>query len=178
VLRHPLRDFAAFTLLELITVILIVGILAAMAAGIFSDARSRAEKAGCVSNLKNLYVGTAAYVQDQGHWPQVDPAQLQTADIEYAKAWMAALEKYGLKQPNWLCPSNQRLLNNPDMTNPKNIRIDYLATPFDEETMTPYKWPLQPWFIERGAVHPGGNLIIFTNGQISTLTEAYHMQQQ
>ena len=147
-----------------------------MGVGVFSDMRTRAEKIKCMANLRNLYAGAEAYRQDQAHWPQVDPALLKDGGMPYYQQWIAALQPYGIGISNWLCPTNQRLLNNPDMSDPKNLRIDYLATPFDDKTMTPHLWPRQPWFIERGAVHEGGNLIIFTNGQIESLQDTLSSQ--
>ena len=168
--RH--QRVAAFTLLELVTAVVIIAILFVIGAGVFSDMRTRAEKVKCTANLRNLYVGAEAYRQDQGHWPQVDTELLEEEDEQqYCQQWIDALRPYGLKLSNWLCPTNQRLLKNPDMSDPKNLRIDYLPTPFDDKTMTPHLWPKQPWFIERAAVHEGGNLIIYTNGQIESMKD-------
>ncbi len=150
----------------------IIAILSVMGLGVFSEMRTRADKVKCIANLKNLYAGAEAYRQDQGHWPQIDPALLKGTGTQFYEQWIAALKAYGFGLSNWLCPSNQRLLNNPDMTKPKNVRIDYLPTPFDDKPMTPHLWPTQPWFIERGAVHEGGNLLIYTNGQVGTLQDA------
>lgn len=169
--RH-LHRVAGFTLLELATVITIVAILAVMGIGIFSDMRHRADKVKCIGNLRNLYAGAEAFRQDQAHWPQIDPALLKDGGTEYYEQWIAALKPYGFGLSNWLCPTTQRQLNNPDMSKRENVRIDYLPMPFDDKTMTPHLWPKQPWFIERGSVHEGGNLLIYTNGQIGTLQEA------
>ena len=57
-------------------------------------------------------------------------------------------------------------LGNPDLHDPNNIRLDYTPMPFDANPRTPYRWPLQPWFIEKNSVHGNGNLIMFTNGSI------------
>jgi hypothetical protein len=61
------------------------------------------------------------------------------------------------------------LLHNPDLTNPANVRVDYVAMPFDDKPTTPHQWPRQPWFVETVDVHGNGNLIIFTDGSISDL---------
>jgi prepilin-type N-terminal cleavage/methylation domain-containing protein len=176
--RLNLRSVAAFTLLELLTVITIIGILAVMFVGVFADMRNRAETAGCITNLKSLYAAAAAYVQQNGQWPQIATNTLATPnDTTYANAWIKAFGPFGLAQKNWVCPAVQRELNNPDLTNSQNTRVDYIATPFDAKPGTPYLWPHQPWFIERGAVHPGGNLIIWSNGQIVTLQEALQFSQ-
>jgi hypothetical protein len=58
------------------------------------------------------------------------------------------------------------------MTITANIRVDYYATPFDASPRTPYRWSTQPWFIEKGSPHPGGNLIIYEDGAVLTLVQA------
>lgn len=175
-LRFRSPGYAAFTMMELMTVIVIVGILATMVFGAMADIQYRADRAGCATNLKNLYTGAATYLQEQGSWPQIDPKLISSGDTSYAQQWIDALGRFGITRANWLCPSVQRLMHDPDVTLPQNVRIDYTATPFDEKGMTPYLWPKQPWFVERAAVHGGGNLIIFTNGQISSLKEALQYQ--
>ena len=162
----------AFTLIELVTVIVVIAILATMLTGISVELRSRADRVKCVQNLKNLYTATATYVNQQGFWPQIDPFAAGGDKKVYAKSWVAALQPLGVTQTNWICPTVQRVLNNPDMTRDENYRIDYMATSFDSKPMTPYLWPHQPWFAERGAVHGGGNLLIWANGQIVSLDEA------
>ena len=159
----------AFTLMELVTVILIVGILLAMILPGFGYLRNKAERSKCLQNLRNLYVGMTVYLQDHGSWPQIDPGSLNTP--EYPQAWIKILEPYNLSTQNWVCPSVQRALNNPDLTKPATRRIDYFATPFGEERNLPYKYPRQPWFIERGDMHGDGQLILFPTGQVQSLKE-------
>lgn len=167
------RSVAAFTLLELLTVVIIIGILAAMTIGVASDIRSRADAAACSANLKNLYAAGAAYVQDNGRWPQISTNTIKIqGDTRYPNAWIAAFKPYNMGQINWICPTVQREMHNPDLSVAANVRIDYIGTPFDNLPNTPFRWPHQPWFMERGAVHPGGNLLIWSNGQIVNLTEA------
>jgi prepilin-type N-terminal cleavage/methylation domain-containing protein len=171
-LRSRFQRSAAFTLMELMTVVVIIGILAAMVFGVVSDVQYRADRSTCIGNLKALYTGSAVYIQEQGHWPQIDPQLLVGNDKAYASAWIDALSPCGVAKINWICPSVQRLMHNPDITKPNNLRVDYMATPFDEKSITPYLWPKQPWFVERGSVHGGGNLLIWTNGQVVSLKEA------
>ena len=143
-----------------------------MITGVIIDMRSRAERVQCVQNLKNLYAAGATYVAQQGSWPQIDPTMGGSDRTLYAKAWVAAFQPMGLTQTNWICPTVQRVLSNPSLID-DNYRIDYIATPFDDKPMTPYLWPHQPWFVERGSVHgTGGNLMIWSNGQVVTLSEA------
>lgn len=163
------RPRAAFTLMELMTVVLIIGILLAMILPGFGYFRNRAERSKCLQNLRNLYVCTTSYLQDHGSWPQIDPGTLNTP--AYPEAWVKALEPYHLSEQNWVCPSVQRLLNNPDLTKSETRRIDYLATPFGDERHLPYKYPRQPWFIERGDMHGDGQLILFPDGKVQSLKE-------
>ena len=164
----PKGDASGFTLLEMATVIAVIAILATMVTGVTVEMRGRAEKVKCIQNLKNIYTGTANYLQQQGSWPQID----STSHLAYAKLWVATLKPMGLTEVNWICPTVQRVLNNPDLSTDENYRVDYIATPFDDKPMTPYLWQHQPWFVERGSVHGSGNLIIWANGQIVTLEEA------
>ncbi len=168
-----LRNEAAFTLLELITAIVMVAILATMMVGVVRGIQERADKANCSGNLKSLYAGAVLYIQEHQHWPQINAKLISSGKEEYARQWYKAFSPYGVSEYNWACPSVQRQVGSPDLKDPKNARIDYLSTPFDTRPMTPYLWAKQPWFIERGAVHSGGNLIIFSSGQISTIGEVF-----
>lgn len=155
--------------MELVTVILILAILIAMILPGFAYLQNRAERSKCLQNLRNLYVSTTVYLQDHGSWPQIDPKTLNTP--EYPDAWIKALEPYNLGTQNWVCPSVQRALKNPDLTKPGTRRIDYFATPFGPERHLPYKYPRQPWFIERGDMHGDGQLILFPTGEVQSLKE-------
>jgi|GEM_PF-5667763 prepilin-type N-terminal cleavage/methylation domain len=55
---------SAFTLIELLTVIAIIGILAAIVIASVSKVRETARKAQCISKVRQLVVGTVAYGND------------------------------------------------------------------------------------------------------------------
>jgi type II secretory pathway pseudopilin PulG len=160
---------AGFSLLELFIVIVVVAILATLLIPVISTMRSRAQRVQCTSNLRNLYVAANLYLQQNGSWPQIAMGDSDTAEEEYATAWIAALAPFGPTQKTWICPTIQELLGNPDLSDPQNVRVDYIAMPFDDKPTTPYQWPRQPWFAEAGDVHGNGNLIVFTDGSISDL---------
>ena len=53
-----------FTLIELLVVIAIIAILAAILFPVFAQAREKARAIACVSNIKQIGMGTTMYVQD------------------------------------------------------------------------------------------------------------------
>jgi len=166
---------AGLTLLELVTVIVVIAILVTMLLPVVSSMTARMDRAKCTMNLKSLYVGTESYLQDQKRWPQIDPNLAgETDSDEYARQWMAALNPYKISKETWHCPTTQKQLSaaesTPNSESPKE-RIDYLPTPFDDKEMTPHRWSGQPWFIERGSLHADGNLMIFPDGSVKTLYE-------
>ena len=171
-MRDVVEDGAgeiAFSLLELIIVLVIIGILSVFLLPVLSSMRARGQRAQCMANLRSLYTATELYIQQNGSWPQIGMSDSDSAEDDYAKAWIAALAPFGPNQKTWICPTMQNLLGNPDLSVPANIRVDYAATTFDDKPMTPHQWPRQPWFAETGDVHGHGNLIIFTDGSISDL---------
>ena len=58
------RSSRAFTLLELLVVVAMIAVLAAILFPVFSRARENARRASCQSNLKQLGLGVAQYTQD------------------------------------------------------------------------------------------------------------------
>jgi len=162
---------AAFTLLEVLCAIVVILILVTLMVPGYESIRGRIEKVACSNNLRQVYVGANSYVQEYGHWPQIDPALLKKSDNAYDEAWIEALLPFGIGRGSWICPTIQRDLGGPDYNQPANYRTDYMAMPFDSKHVTPYQWPTSPWFVERGNVHGDGNLMIQTNGAVSELTQ-------
>ena len=166
-LRKSRRGAVGFTILELATVIVVICILVVMFQPIVGEVQSRMQRVSCTANMRSLHVATNLYIQEHHSWPQITYHGATPQSI--AQSWMAVTKPYGLQQINFICPTTQRLLLNPDLTDPNNARTDYIATPFDSNPQTPFKWPNQPWFIEAGNVHGNGNLIIFPDGHIDDL---------
>lgn len=169
--RHQGKGKQGFTLLELLSVIVIIAILLVMLFPAIQSIQSRVEKVRCMTNLRGLYGACSLYIQQTGHWPQIDPTLMATDKKSYTSAWIAALQPMGISPKNWICPTIQRTYGDPDYTQEDSMRIDYLATPFDDKTYTPYRWSAQPWFVENNDAHGNGNLIIFTDGSIRELED-------
>lgn len=163
-----LRNSAAFTLLELLVAVAVVAILVAISFPIASQLTSRAQRVQCSANLRNLYLATELFVQQNGNWPQIEESDDEDEN-DSDKSWIEALSPFGITAKTWVCPTVQNRLGNPNFATADSMRIDYVATPFDDKPMTPHQWPRQPWFIEVGDVHGHGNLIIFTDGSMSDL---------
>lgn len=164
---RPRRHARAFTLLEVLTCIIVLAILLLMLAPVYTQIVRRMERTSCISNLKNLHVAADSYLQDHRMWPQVGTRGVDAKVV--ATTWISTLQPYGLTQPNWVCPTMQKQLLNPDLSDPDNARIDYMATPFDRNPMTPMRWSTQPWFVENGDVHGNGNLLVFPDGHVQEL---------
>jgi prepilin-type N-terminal cleavage/methylation domain-containing protein len=169
----PNEQQLGFTLLELLIVIGIIVILATISVPVISMMRGRAQRIQCLNNLRGLYIGTNSYIQQNGAWPQINTvANRGKTEEQMAELWIAALQPFGVNRKAWICPTIQELLHNPDYSTPETARIDYIATPFDDKPTTPHQWPRQPWFIEVGDAHGGGNLIVFADGSVQDLTSA------
>ena len=73
----------AFTLIEILVVLAIIGVLAAILFPVFSSARESARMATCSSNLKQIYLGTQLYMKDSNnHYPRL-PVSCGWATLVY-----------------------------------------------------------------------------------------------
>src|SRR2546423_13727827 len=74
---------AAFTIVELLTVIAIISLLAALLFPVFATARGKAREITCVSNLRQIGMAIRMYTQDADElypWA-VDPTDKYTPQI-------------------------------------------------------------------------------------------------
>lgn len=160
------RCSRAFTLLELLIVIVIVAILGTMLIPVYVGMRKRAQRVQCVANLHNLYLAADVFLQHNGSWPQIARSKSESGLEDFTNAWINALAPFGPTRKTWICPTVQEILQSPDYLQPQNARLDYFPMSFDDKPTTPHQWPRQPWFIESANVHGHGNLIIFTDGSV------------
>lgn len=91
----------AFTLLELLVTIAVIGILAALLLPAFSKARQRAQAAQCLNNLRQLMVAWSVYADDFR-----DYTPSPKAETDGRVVWFAGYEDYLGHDPNDLNPNN------------------------------------------------------------------------
>jgi type II secretory pathway pseudopilin PulG len=160
----------ALTLRELLIIIGVVAVFAALLVPVTSAMRARAQRAQCTANLRNLYNAANMYVQQNGSWPQISMGGTGGDSFQdYARGWIGVLAPFGTTQQTWICPTIQNHMGNPRYWEPDNVRVDYYAMAFGDKAMSPHKCRRHPWFVETADVHGHGNLVIFADGSVSDL---------
>ena len=88
-----------FTLIELLVVIAIIAILAAILFPVFARVRENARRSACQSNLKQIGLGLAQYVQDNDE-------RLPGVGIDNAAiSWKTRIFSYINNKQVFVCPS-------------------------------------------------------------------------
>src|SRR5205085_2805953 len=97
-----------FTLIELLVVIAIIAILAAILFPVFARAREQARKSTCQSNMKNINLGNAMYVQDydETFMPVIYTDYSWTGMDKTGKVFTSPLEPYLKNKQINPCPSD------------------------------------------------------------------------
>ncbi|HZP81898.1 MAG TPA: DUF1559 domain-containing protein [Chthonomonadaceae bacterium] len=107
-----LRRRSGFTLIELLVVIAIIAILAAILFPVFAQAREKARTISCLSNTKQLGLGTLMYVQD---YDESFPMSLYFHDLTTFRAFAVydAIFPYTKNAGIVACPSAPQAINWP-----------------------------------------------------------------
>mgnify|MGYP001465244344 CR=1 FL=1 len=97
-MKKPNRKQSAFTLIELMVVIAIIAILAALLLPALAKAKRTAQRASCVSNMKQVSLAFILWVHD--HEANNLPFRVETAN-EGTKDPPTSAPWYGLQNQNW-----------------------------------------------------------------------------
>src|SRR5262245_48870524 len=82
----------AFTLIELLIVIAIIALLAAILFPVFARAREKARQSACASNLKQIGMGILQYTQDfDERYPSVWDSQTDQISAGALQFWPYAI---------------------------------------------------------------------------------------
>ncbi len=151
----------AFTLVELLVVIAVIAILAAILFPVFARARENARRSSCQSNLKQIGLGALQYTQDYDETLFRSFYGSATADSNATGnyKWMDAIFPYVKSEQVFVCPSDPTMsykfrggrnygsygLNGaygkgPDTTTPPRSSASYLVTLSQLQTPATTVW--------------------------------------
>ena len=156
--------------MEVVIVVAILGILLTLLIPALKPIRERVERIVCMGNLRSIHTALSSYLTDNQSWPQCTRGASRTVSEKF---WMTTLQEYGLKTETWSCPTLKRSLASAVLNGDDVPNMHYIPAQFDENPMTPYKWPAMPWAVEMGDMHHCGNLIIRGDGAIKNMTDIF-----
>jgi len=162
---RPWRQQGAFTILELVAAMLIIGILAALLVPNLHRLVAAAQQAKCASNMRSIRVALAGYLDDhQQVWPQGP----EPGTPPWEPFWLATLAPYGIGANGWECPTLRAQMKD---AGEEAYGLHYVPTMFDATPNIANRWSTQPWLIEAADAHGRGALICFPDGSVKPFSK-------
>ena len=152
---YSLNIYKAFTLVEILVVIAIISILAAISFSLVKSSMQNGQSAKCIANLKQLGVEINIYTAENGVYPKNPPPPALWLNVAYMSS-------------NWLCPSrfikkdtsgstftpayapNSLVFNNRDVRPVSISRPSEIIALIDCDQRTPSGWAI-PWLEVSGS---------------------------
>jgi prepilin-type N-terminal cleavage/methylation domain-containing protein len=150
---------SGFTILEVLAVIVLLAILAAIAVPYYKTYLAKSSSVVCFGNLKSLQTGFASFQADHGRrWPPT-PQTDDPFDERLEDYWISIMAPYGISESTWKCPVFKAAkAAAPDG---RLLKIHYIPANFDATPGRAMEWANQPWLMEIGNAHGDGALIAF-----------------
>ena len=115
----------AFTLVEVLVVISVIGILAALLLPVLGKAKERGRATACLSNLRQLGIGLQLYVQDnENRLPVMYDAPFPTNIASTNLTVEAVLVPYVVSSNLFRCPSDKELFERTKSSYSWNVLVN------------------------------------------------------
>lgn len=156
-MKSSLRAKRAFTLIELLVVIAIIAILAAILFPVFAQAKEQAKATSCLSNVKQLGLGTAMYIADSDDvWTPSYMYFDNPGQMPRIHWWNYLIQPYSKNYGITICPDRKYELTQVTATDQWSSGHDYMSYAVNDMQYYNTFGNAQELAWDGNAVNPGG----------------------